>query len=259
MFLVDTHTHLYAEEFDADRDQMLANAMAQGIQKFFLPNIDSRSIAVMKELAKNYPEHCYAMMGLHPCSVNESVEEELAVIKQQLFSEKYCAVGEIGIDLYWDKTFIEQQKQAFRTQIQWAIELNLPISIHCRNAFDEIYDILREYCEPNKDNGLKGIFHCFSGNTAQANKIIELGFYLGIGGVVTFKNSGLDKVVQAIELNKIVLETDSPYLAPTPHRGKRNESAYIALIAQKVAEIKNCSIEQVAEQTTANAQQVFGI
>lgn len=259
MILVDTHAHLYAEEFDADRDQMLANAMAKGIQKFFLPNIDSRSIGVMKELVQKYPSHCFAMMGLHPCSVKETVEEELALVKEHLFSEKFCAVGEIGIDLYWDKTFIVQQKQAFRTQIQWAIDLKLPISIHCRNAYDEIYEILQEFCAPHKDNALKGIFHCFSGNTEQAKQITDLGFYLGIGGVVTFKNSGLDKVVQAMELNQLVLETDSPYLAPTPHRGKRNESAYIALIAQKIAEIKNCSIEQVAEQTSLNAKHVFGI
>ena len=259
MLLVDTHTHLYAEEFDSDRDQMLANAMKIGVQKFFLPNIDSRSIPLMHDLVIKYPLNCFAMMGLHPCSVNETVEAELQIVKTHLFHEKYCAVGEIGMDLYWDKTFVEQQKKAFRTQIEWAIQLNLPISIHCRNAFDEIYEILREYCEPNKTNTLRGIFHCFSGNTEQANKIIDLGFYLGIGGVVTFKNSGLDNVVAAIDLEKIVLETDSPYLAPAPHRGKRNETGYLVLVAQKIAEIKSCSIDKVAEITSHNAKLVFGV
>lgn len=259
MILVDTHTHLYAEEFDNDRDQMIANAIDSGVQKFYLPNIDTSSIEPMKQLVQKYPANCFAMMGLHPCSVNEKVEQELATIQRLLFTEKYVAVGEIGIDLYWDKTFVEQQKQAFRTQINWAIELKLPISIHCRNAFDEIYEIMCEFCEPNKDNALKGIFHCFSGNTEQAKKVIELGFFLGIGGVLTFKNSGLDKVLKEIELEKIVLETDSPYLAPVPHRGKRNESSYIRIIAEKVAEIKNCSLQHVAEITTKNAQLIFGI
>ncbi|HRH02698.1 MAG TPA: TatD family hydrolase [Bacteroidia bacterium] len=259
MILVDTHTHLYVEEFDNDRDQMIADAMHLGIQKFYLPNIDTSSIEPMKQLVQKYPANCFAMMGLHPCSVNENVDQELATIKKLLFAEKYVAVGEIGIDLYWDKTFVAQQKQAFRTQIKWAIELKLPISIHCRNAFDEIYAIMREFCEPNEVNALKGIFHCFSGNSEQAKKVIDLGFYLGIGGVVTFKNSGLDKVVKEIDLERIVLETDSPYLAPAPHRGKRNESGYIRIIAEKVAEIKNCSLEQVAEITTKNAQLIFGI
>jgi TatD DNase family protein len=258
MTFVDTHTHLYAEEFDKDRAQMLESAIRQGVQKFFLPNIDSGSKDIMHDLVNKFPLHCFAMMGLHPCSVNESVKEELALVKSSFDSFKYCAVGEIGMDLYWDKSFVEQQKMAFRTQIEWAIDLNLPISIHCREAFDEIYEILLEYCKPKTTNMLHGIFHCFSGNLEQAHKIIDLGFYLGIGGVVTFKNSGLDKVVENLDLDKIVLETDSPYLAPVPHRGKRNESAYITLIAQKIAEIKNCPLEKVAEQTTQNAKIVFG-
>lgn len=258
MLLIDTHTHLYAQEFDADRAQMIAKAIQNGVTKFYLPNIDSSSIAVMHQLESNYPANCFAMMGLHPCSVNEAVESELTLIKSHLFSRKYCAVGEIGMDLYWDKTFVEQQRMAFRTQIEWAIELNLPISIHCRDAYDEIYTILKEYCMPNEVNALRGIFHCFSGNIKQAQEVIELGFYLGIGGVVTFKNSGLDKVVAEIGLEKIVLETDSPYLAPVPHRGKRNESGYIPLIAQKIAELKNCPIEEVAKITSENALLVFG-
>ncbi len=259
MLLIDTHTHLYAAEFDSDREEMLAKAMEQGVQKFFLPNIDSSSIAGMHELVKKQPQNCFAMMGLHPCSVTENVNAELEKIKGHLFAQPYCAVGEIGIDLYWDKTFADQQKMAFRTQIEWAIQLDLPISIHCRNAFDEIYEILLEYCQPNQENKLKGIFHCFSGNTAQAKQIIALGFYLGIGGVVTFKNSGLDKVVMELGVEKLVLETDSPYLAPVPYRGKRNESSYLVEIAQKVADICSCSIEHVAAITTRNAEQVFGI
>ncbi len=258
MLLIDTHTHLYAQEFDADRAQMIAQAIENGVTKFYLPNIDSSSIGVMHQLESNYPVNCFAMMGLHPCSVNETVESELALIKSHLFSRNYCAVGEIGMDLYWDKTFVEQQRMAFRTQIEWAMELNLPISIHCRDAYDEIYTILKEYCVPNEVNVLRGIFHCFSGNSKQAQEVIELGFYLGIGGVVTFKNSGLDKVVAEIGLEKIVLETDSPYLAPVPHRGKRNESGYIPLIAQKIAELKNCPIEEVAKITSENALLVFG-
>ncbi len=259
MFLTDTHTHLYSNEFDSDRDQMISNAIEKGVTKFFLPNIDSGSIKGMHELEARYPGNCFAMMGLHPCSVNESIDVELAFVKANLFARNYCAVGEIGMDLYWDKTFLEQQKRAFRMQIDWAIQLKLPISIHCRDAFGEIYEIMREYCTPNTSNALKGIFHCFSGNLKQAQEIIELGFYLGIGGVVTFKNSGLDKVVKEIDLDKIVLETDSPYLAPAPFRGKRNESAYLVLIAQKIAEIKNCPIEEVAAITSNNAQLVFGV
>ena len=259
MQLTDTHTHLYAEEFDADRDTMITAAIEKGVTKFFLPNIESRSVAAMMQLTEKYPNNCFAMMGLHPCSVNETVEEELKMVEQHLFSQKFCAVGEIGMDLYWDKTFVEQQKMAFRTQMEWAIKLNLPISIHCRNAFDEIYELMLEYAKPNENNILRGIFHCFSGNTEQAQKIIALGFYLGIGGVVTFKNSGLDKVVKEIYLEKFVLETDSPYLAPVPFRGKRNESAYLLYVAQKIAEIKNCSIEKLAEITSYNAQQIFGI
>lgn len=257
MLLVDTHTHLYATEFDADRAQIIQQANSKGIKRFYLPNIDSSSIAVLKQLVQKYPDQCFGMMGLHPCSVKENYLEELAIAKAELDKGGYLAVGEIGIDLYWDKTFIEQQKIAFTTQMEWAIAANLPISIHCRNAFDEIYELLRLYCSPSVKNKLSGIFHCFSGNEEQANKILELGFYLGIGGVVTFKNSGLDKVVKAVDLNHLVLETDSPYLAPAPHRGKRNESEYLYLIAQKVAEIKACSVEEVAAVTTANATKVF--
>ncbi|HEX7413884.1 MAG TPA: TatD family hydrolase [Bacteroidia bacterium] len=251
---VDTHTHLYSEEFTTDIDEVLKRAIDVGIEKFLLPNIDSSSVYVMHTLCEKFPQHCFPMMGLHPCSVKENYLEELAIIYNLLKTKKYIAVGEIGIDLYWDKTFYKQQVDAFTKQINWALEFNLPIVIHCRNSFDEIYEILCSFRKLPK-----GIFHCFSGNEEQANKIIETSnFKLGIGGVLTFKNSGLDKAIVNINLKHFVLETDSPYLAPIPHRGKRNESSYIPLIAAKLAEIKKCSVLEIASITTANAKDVFG-
>lgn len=251
---IDTHTHLYADEFNTDRATMIERAIASGINKFYLPNIDSTSIEGMLDLEKTYPGICMPMMGLHPCSVNERVEQELKTVEEWLNKREFSAIGEIGIDLYWDKTFFEEQKTAFKTQIDWALKFNYPIVIHCREAFDEIYDILSAYrILP------KGIFHCFSGNFEQAQKIIALNvFKLGIGGVVTFKNSGLDKVVEQTDLKHLVLETDSPYLAPVPYRGKRNESAYLIKVAEKIAELKQISIEKVAEITSANADEIFG-
>ncbi|MBS1636609.1 MAG: TatD family hydrolase [Bacteroidetes bacterium] len=251
---IDTHTHLYSEEFNDDRDAMIERCLQAGIGHLYLPNVDSTSIEGMLALEAKYPEHCHAMMGLHPCSVNETVEQELAIVKEWLGRRRFAAIGEIGIDLYWDKTFIEQQRHAFRTQIDWALEQRYTIVIHCREAFDEIYSILTSYTTLPK-----AIFHCFSGTLEQAHKILELGnFKLGIGGVVTFKNAGLDKVVEQIPLEYLVLETDSPYLAPVPYRGKRNESAYLKLVAEKIAQIKQVSVEAVAEQTTKNAFAVFG-
>ncbi len=252
--LIDTHTHLYAEEFDGDRNKMIKKAIESGIQKFYLPNIDSSSIKGMFQLEKDFPGVCFPMMGLHPCSVKENVEEELKMVEDWLNRRKFCAIGEIGIDLYWDKTFFEQQKMAFKKQIDWALKFSYPIVIHCREAFDEIFEILSSYkILPN------GIFHCFSGTIEQANKVISLKtFKLGIGGVVTFKNSGLDKVVEQINLQHLVLETDSPYLAPNPFRGKRNESSYLILVAEKICAIKNISIEHLAEITTKNAIEIFG-
>jgi len=250
---IDTHTHLYSEEFKTDIDAVLQKAIAAGVEKFFLPNIDSSSVAGMHALCEKHPQHCFPMMGLHPCSVKENYKEELAIAYNYLQSKKYIAVGEIGIDLYWDKTFYKQQVEAFETQINWALEFNLPIVIHCRNSFDEIFEELTRFKKLPK-----GIFHCFSGNAEQAQKVIDItGFKLGIGGVVTFKNSGLDKAIEHIDLNHLVLETDSPYLAPVPYRGKRNESSYIPLIAAKIAEIKNCSLLDVATITTANAKEIF--
>lgn len=248
--IIDTHTHLYAEEFNPDRLALIQKAINNGVKKFYLPNIDSGSIDVMHQLEKDFPENCFAMMGLHPCSVNATVESELEIVRSWLDKRKYCAIGEIGIDLYWDKTFFKEQQHAFRTQINWALEFNYPIVIHCREAFDEIYEILKEY-----KTLPKAIFHCFSGTAEQASKIIDLGnFKLGIGGVVTFKNSGLDKVVEQIGIEHLVLETDAPYLAPVPFRGKRNEPAFILEVAKKVADIKSLSMGEVGDITSENAR-----
>ncbi len=255
MLLIDTHTHLYSAEFDLDRKQVVERAIAAGVKKFFLPNIDSSSVEGMIALCNQFPENCFPMMGLHPTSVKENCEEELAGVKEWLGKHKFCAVGEIGIDLYWDKTFFTQQQLAFETQIKWANEFSLPIVIHSRNSFNEIVEVLQK----NKNENPHGIFHCFSGSKEQAEKAISLGFKLGIGGVLTYKNSGLGQAIADIDMKHLVLETDSPYLTPVPHRGKRNESGYITLVAQKLAEIKNISVEEVAEITTTNAVEVFGV
>lgn len=250
---IDTHTHLYSEEFDADRYDRINDAISKSVTKFYMPNVDSSTIEGMLQLEVHFPDQCFPMMGLHPCSVKENYREELTVVKKWLDMRRFSAIGEIGIDLYWDKTFIKEQELAFREQIYWALEYNYTMVIHCRNAFDEIFTILRSY-----EKLPKGIFHCFSGDFIQAEKILSLGnFKLGIGGVVTFKNSGLDKVVEQIPLHDLVLETDAPYLAPVPYRGKRNESAYIPLIAEKIAQIKHISIEEVARVTTQNAIEIF--
>ncbi len=250
---IDTHTHLYAEEFDADRTILIQKAISNGILKFYLPNIDSASINAMLAVEKQFPESCFPMMGLHPCHVNSTYVNELAIIENWLKKRPFAAVGEIGIDLYWDKTFFEEQKFAFKTQIEWALQYNYPIVIHCRDAFDEIYEILVSFKQLPK-----AIFHCFSGNLEQANKVLNLqNFKLGVGGVLTFKNSGLDKVVEQIDLEHLVLETDAPYLAPVPFRGKRNEPVFLLEIAKKIAQIKDVSIDEVAKITTKNAEWVF--
>lgn len=253
MIMVDTHTHLYAEQFDEDRDEMMARAIGAGVSRFYLPNIDSSSIAGMMQLEEQYPNQCFPMMGLHPCSVNADYKKELAIVEKWLEKRSFVAIGEIGIDLYWDKTFLEEQKDAFRTQIQWAKKLNIPIIIHARDALDIIIDIVTE----EKDDTLNGIFHCFTGTEEQAKKIADLDFYMGLGGVLTFKNAGLDKIAVNIPLDKIVLETDSPYLAPKPKRGKRNETSYILYVAKKLAEIKQRSLEEIIAITTENANKVF--
>ena len=252
----DSHTHLYSDQFKGDRDLVIQRALEKGVTQMFLPNVDSVSIDPMLMLAAKYPQNCFPMMGLHPCSVNERVEQELETTRQWLFGaqgKQFAGVGEIGLDYYWDRTFEEQQRDAFGRQIEWAKELGLPIVIHSRDSLHDTIRIVREL----KDDRLKGIFHCFNGMLEQAKEIVDLGFYLGIGGVVTFKNSGLDAVVKEIALESLVLETDSPYLAPVPYRGKRNESSYIPLIAQKVADIKEVNITIVAEVTTRNTCKVF--
>ncbi|MFK7774557.1 MAG: TatD family hydrolase [Saprospiraceae bacterium] len=252
--LVDTHTHIYLDQFDEDRAEMMQRAKDNGIEKFYLPNIDSTSIDAMLALEKSNPETCIAMMGLHPCSVKENYQEELAIVKNWLDKRYFCAIGEIGIDLHWDTSTFEIQKEAFRTQINWAKEFDIPIVIHSRKSTQEVIDVLRE----EKDDRLRGIFHCFGGSVEEANAIIDLGFYLGIGGVVTFKKAGLDKTMEEVPLKNVVLETDSPYLAPTPYRGKRNESGYVKLVAEKLAMIKNMNLEEVAKITSKNALDVFG-
>ena len=255
MILTDTHTHLYSEQFQEDIEAVITNCIDKGINRLFLPNIDSDSIAGMMRLGEKYPTNCFPMMGLHPTSVKENYKEELALVEDWLGKHDFCAVGEIGIDLYWDKSFLGAQQDAFRYQIALAKKYNLPFVIHCRDAFDEIFEILDEM----NDEKMRGIFHCFTGDLDQAQHIINYGgFKLGIGGVVTFKNSGLDKVVEQIDLAQIVLETDSPYLAPAPFRGKRNESTYLYHIAEKVADIYKVSVEEVATITTANSKEIFG-
>ncbi len=255
MSVTDTHTHLYSKEFDEGRDALIRNAIDSGVNRFFMPNVDSESIPGMFQVEKAFPDHCFAMMGLHPCSVNARYQQELQVVEYWLNKRKFVAIGEIGIDLYWDKTFFEQQQDAFRMQINLAKKHEIPYVIHSRNSFDEVMEIVNEF----KDDKLKAIFHCFSGNIAQAEQVIAAGdFKLGIGGVVTFKNSGLDKVVEAIDLKHMVLETDAPYLAPMPHRGKTNLPEYLMLVAKKIAEIKKISLEEVVEVTTKNSMDVFG-
>ena len=252
--ITDTHTHLYSEEFAADHVALIKQAISNGIERFYMPNIVATSIGPMLELEKKLPDHCFAMMGLHPCSVTAAVDEDLKVVEDWLLKRKFIAVGEIGLDLYWDKSFFEQQQHAFRTQLEWALKYNYPVSIHCREAFDEIYDILSSFKKLPK-----AVFHCFSGNFDQAKKVLAFGnFKLGIGGVLTFKNSGLDKVVEQLELADLVLETDAPYLAPAPFRGKRNEPGYILEVAKKLGQVKNVGIQEIMKVTTENAEFIFG-
>ncbi len=251
--LIDTHAHLYLHEFDEDRDQMMERALESGVSHFFLPHIDRYSTAALLQLEADYPHQCHAMMGLHPCSVKEDVEEALAHVRSWLEKRPFCAVGEIGLDLYWDKTWWEQQQEAFRRQIRWAKEFGMPIAIHSRDAMDACIDIVKK----EKDDRLNGVFHCFSGTLEQARQIIELGFYMGIGGVATYKNGGLDQVIPHTGLEWVVLETDAPYLTPVPHRGKRNESAYLTLIARRVAQLAGTTPEEVADVTSRNALELF--
>ncbi|RFS22584.1 TatD family deoxyribonuclease [Chitinophaga silvatica] len=250
---IDTHTHLYSEEFDADRTAMVERAISLGVDQLLLPNIDESSIDVMLALEAQFPGQVHAMMGIHPCYVTAEVDNQLALVKSWFEKRSFKGVGEIGLDFYWDKSLLEQQFKAFRAQLGLARELQLPVSIHSREATREAIDEVKQL----QDGNLSGVFHCFSGTLEEAKEIIDLGFYLGIGGVVTFKKSGLDKIIEALPLEHIVLETDSPYLAPVPFRGKRNESSYIPLIGEKIANVKNLKIEEVAVITSSNARKLF--
>ena len=255
MLFTDTHTHLYYETDASKQAQLMERCLANNIERLFLPNVDIASIEMIDNLVKQYPENCFAMAGLHPCDVKEDYIHQLQTIYTSIARRKIYAIGEIGIDLYWDKTTVQIQQDAFKKQITWAKELGLPIVIHCREAFDEVFEVL----ESEKDEKLRGIFHCFTGNLVHAKRAIALNFYLGIGGVVTYKKAGLDLVLADIAIEHIVLETDSPYLAPVPFRGKPNESSYLIYIAQKVAEIYQLSLGEVAEITTENSKKVFGV
>jgi len=251
---IDTHIHLYAEEFSADIDTLLQVAMDKGISRFLMPNIDSASIRPMLDLSERYPENCIPMMGLHPCSVHADYLSQLKRIENQLSKKSFCAIGEIGLDLYWDKNHIREQKQALEKQLDWAVELKLPVVIHCRDSFDFILELMN-----NRNDIPSGIFHCFSGTEEMAKRVLDLGFYLGIGGVLSFKNAGLDKILPSIGIDKLVLETDAPYLAPIPHRGKRNEPAYLELVAIKMADVLGISLNEVADKTTENAKAIFNL
>ncbi len=255
MIITDTHTHLYSESFDEDRNEMIERALKVNVKRFFIPAIDSSYYTRMLDLEASYPENTFLMMGLHPTSVKENVTEELHFVAEKLKERSFYAIGEIGIDLYWDRTFLQQQQDAFKTQIQWAKKYQLPIVIHCREAFDEIFEILEE--EKGKD--LHGILHCFTSTHQQALQAISYGMALGIGGVVTFKNGKIDQFLHEIPLEHIVLETDAPYLAPTPYRGKRNESSYITNVLEKMATIYQKTPEEIAEITTKNSMKIFGI
>ena len=251
--LIDTHAHIYLDDFKDDHVDVMARCKDAGIEEIYMPNIDHTSIDQMMEIESRYPGYCLAMIGLHPCSVKKGFEKELYKVEEWLGKRTFIAVGEIGTDLYWDKTFWEQQEEAFRVQVRWAAKLNLPVVIHCRNSLDKTIELL----EPLLGQNLRGVFHCFSGTLEQAAKITTMGFYLGLGGVTTFKNGGLDLVVPSLELDNIILETDSPYLAPAPHRGKRNEPSYLPLIATKVAGLKQVTEDELRLITTRNAKRLF--
>jgi TatD DNase family protein len=255
MIITDTHTHLYSEAFDDDRSQMIERAISQNVSRFFIPAIDSSYTKAMLKLEAEYPEHVYLMMGLHPTSVKDNYKEELRHVEELLAKRQFYAVGEIGIDLYWDTSTLAIQQESFRYQINLAKQYGLPIVIHCRDAFDEVFEVLEEA----NDDKLFGIFHCFTGTLEQAHKAISYNMKLGIGGVATFKNGKIDQFLKVIDLKHIVLETDAPYLAPKPYRGKRNESSYIIKVVEKLAEIYNVSEEKIAEITTENSKEIFGL
>jgi len=253
--LIDTHTHIYVDAFDDDRDEAIKRAMSAGVSQLILPAIDSKTTAIMHEVKRNYSDYVHLMMGLHPTHVGLNADEELTHVKEQLDAHSFVAVGEIGMDLYWDKTYQSQQQEAFYRQINWALAADLPIVIHCRDAFAPVFEVLEGF----KDARLRGVFHCFTGTKADAQRALELNFYLGIGGVVTFKNGKIDQFLSDFPIEKMLLETDSPYLAPTPYRGKRNESAYLPIVADKMAKLFEISVAEIARITSKNAKQLFDL
>lgn len=259
--MIETHAHIYDEQFNEDIDSMLSRAFEVGVEQIWMPNCNHETIEGMMALEKKYPNICHPMMGLHPCYVGEDFEKELKIVEDWLQKRKFIMIGEIGIDFYWDLTFAEQQEKAFLTQLEFAKRFNLPICIHSRNSKDNQHNAIIRCIELIEEFGwsdLRGIFHCFSGNLEEAKRVISINFLLGIGGVATFKNGGMDKVLPEIDLTKIVLETDSPYLAPVPHRGKRNEVAYLDLVVKRIAELKNVDYQEVVKQTTENAKALVG-
>ena len=255
MLLIDTHTHLFTKNFDDDLDAVMQRAKDAGVGLMLLPDIDSESTERMKSVCGRFPALVKPMMGIHPCSVTNDYKNQLAVVKAELNQGGYVAVGEIGLDLHWDKESLPFQIAAFEQQMDWAKEMKLPVAVHCRDAYDEVIDSITKV----QDGTLTGVLHCFTGNLEQANALLDLGFYLGIGGVITFKNSGVAETVAQLPLDRLVLETDSPYLAPVPYRGKRNESSYVKFVAEKVAEVKGMSVEEIADITTKNAIELFNL
>lgn len=253
MQFTDSHAHVYLGQFEQDRDEVIRKSIDSGVGRIYMPNVDSKTIDAMLEAESTHPQVCIPMMGLHPCSVNDQFEKELQLVEHWLNKRSFAAVGEIGTDLYWDRTYWAQQQEALKIQLQWGLDFDLPVVLHSRDSIDETIQLVR----PFSDKGLKGVFHCFTGNGEQAEAIIEMGFFLGIGGVATFKNGGLDKVLDKIPVHHLMLETDSPYLAPVPYRGKRNEPSYIPLIAERISVITGETVENIAQITTDNALKLF--
>lgn len=251
--MIDTHAHIYVDKFSSDRDETLERAFSSKVSHIFMPNIDHESIDAMLAVEEKYPNQCFAMMGLHPCSVDSHFEKQLYTVEKWLAQRKFVAVGEMGLDLYWDQTYFEEQKEAFRIQANWAKKYDIPLVVHTRESMKETIDLLEEL----QDGNLKGIVHCFTGDATDAKKITDLGFYIGLGGVATFKKGGLDKVIPEIDISRVVLETDSPYLAPTPFRGKRNEPAYVNHVAEKVAQFYNLEIDELENITDKNALDIY--